>query len=279
MRAYLELAKPRITVMVMATTGLGYLLSGRKADALLWWTMIGAGLVGAACGALNQLIERGPDALMRRTQSRPLPTGRLNSTQSLSFGVALAASGLALLALKSGLLAAAVTAFTLISYVLAYTPLKRVTPHATWIGAAAGATPPLVGWAAAQGALPVQAWVLFAIQFLWQIPHFLAIFWLHRKDYEKAGFRVMPVVDPRGGLTAAQIALHSFTVLPASLAPSLCGMAGPGYGLGALLLGTAYLGLGMKASWTLEAVDTRRLFLASLAYLPMLFGMLLIGGA
>lgn len=279
MRDYLALTKPRIVVMVMATTALGYMLAGAESDSRLWWTIVGTGLSGAACGVLNQWFERVQDGKMKRTANRPLPAGRVPAIPALAFGLCLGAAGLAVLWSRSGNLACLVTALTIGSYVLLYTPLKQVTPHTTWIGAAAGATPPLIGWAAAAGSLPVQAWILFAIQFLWQIPHFLAIFWMYREDYANAGFRVMPVVDPAGGLTAAQIALHSFTVLLASLMPIFFGMAGLRYGIAALLLSTAYLALGLKASWTLAVVDTRRLFLASLAYLPIIFGMLLIGGA
>jgi protoheme IX farnesyltransferase len=278
MKDYIELAKPRIALMVMATTALGFLVAGGRPGSRLFWTLAGVGLVAASCGALNQLIERRQDALMKRTCRRPIPAGRLQGPEALLFGLLLAILGLLLLAIKSGLPAFSIATMTLILYLLGYTPLKTLSPHSTWLGAAAGATPPLLGWAAAQGNLPGQAWILFAIQFLWQIPHFLAMFWIHREDYARAGFKVMPAVDPGGGLTACQIALHSFSILPASLLPSFCGMAGPGYGIGALLLGTAYLGVGLRASWTLAAIDTRRLFLASLAYLPLLFGMLLFGG-
>ncbi len=278
MKSYVQLTKPRIVLLVALTTALGYLLPGGSADARLFWTLLGASLSAAACGALNQLIERGQDALMLRTRKRPLPAGDVSPAQALAFGLFCATAGLGILYIVAGRLAFEVTAFTLAAYLLGYTPLKRVTPQTTWLGAAAGATPPLIGWAAFEGKLPAQAWVLFAIQFLWQIPHFLSIFWMYREDYARAGFRVAPVVDPRGGLTAAQIAVHSFTVLPVSLLPVFCGMAGLRYGVGALALSTAYLGLGMKASWTLAVVDTRRLFLASLAYLPLLYGMLLIGG-
>jgi protoheme IX farnesyltransferase len=279
MRDYIALTKPRIVVMVMATTALGYMLAGAEGDARLWWTILGTGLSGSACGVLNQWFERAQDGKMKRTLNRPLPAGRVRAIPALAFGLSLGAAGLAVLWSRSGSLACLVTALTIGSYVLLYTPLKQITPHTTWIGAAAGATPPLIGWAAATGSLPIQAWILFGIQFLWQIPHFLAIFWMYREDYANAGFRVMPVVDPAGGLTAAQIALHSFTVLLASLMPIFFGMAGLRYGIAALLLSTAYLALGLKASWTLAVNDTRRLFLASLAYLPLIFGMLLIGGA
>ena len=278
MRPYAALCKPRIALMVALTTWLGFAVAGGHFGARLLWTLLGTTLAACACGCLNQWLEAAQDSRMTRTAKRPLPAGDLTSPQALAFGLSLAALGLAVLAWKSNALALGITGATLILYLLAYTPLKQVTPQTTWIGAVAGATPPLVGWAAARGNLAAQAWVLFAIQFLWQIPHFLAMFHMHRDDYEKAGFKVMPVVDDRGDVTAAQIALHSFTVLPACLAPSFCGMAGPAYGLGALVLGTAYLGLGMRASWTLARVDTRRLFLASLLYLPAIFGMLLLGG-
>ncbi len=161
---------------------------------------------------------------------------------------------------------------------LGYTPLKKVTPQTTWIGAAAGAMPPLIGWAAYAGSLSPKAWVLFGIQFLWQIPHFLALFWIYREEYAAAGFRTMPVVHPDGGTTAVQIALHSFTLIPMTLLPLVLGMAGLPYAFAALAVGVVFLGFGLRASWTMSVVDSRRLFLASLAYLPLIFGMLYFGG-
>ena len=276
MREYLELAKPRIVAMVLVTTAIGYWLAGGRDAVVLACTLAGTALAASASGSLNQLFERDKDALMRRTRGRPLPGGRLTPRQALGFGISCALGGLGVMAWKVNALSLSLTAFTMGSYLLLYTPLKLRTPQSTWVGAAAGAMPPLIGWAAAAGRLEPQAWALFAIQFLWQIPHFLAIFWLHREDYAAAGFRVMPVVDPSGRSTACQIAVHSFALLPASLMPTLSGMAGLPYGCGALALGTAFLGLGMRASWTLAAQDTRRLFFATLAYLPLLFGMLLI---
>ncbi|MBI4376415.1 MAG: protoheme IX farnesyltransferase [Elusimicrobia bacterium] len=279
MRDYLELCKPRIAAMVAVTAAIAFILSGGRDLQRLYWTLLGTLLASSASGSLNQLIERRRDALMRRTRNRPLPAGRLQPWQALAFGIILAFVGISLLLWKVGPLPGFLAAGTIALYVLGYTPLKTLTPHSTWVGAAAGASSPLIGWAAGQGGLPTGAWVLFGIQFLWQIPHFLSLFWIHREDYARAGFKVMPVVDPRGRLTAAQIALHSFTLVPASLMPSFCGMAGTHYGLGALALGSAFLGVGMRASWTLEAIDARRLFLASLAYLPILFGMLLWGAS
>lgn len=277
MRDYLALAKPRIAVMVALMTALGFALAGGRATALLLWTCLGAALASAACGAFNQLLEKKQDALMERTRKRPLPAGRVRPLEAALFGTACAVVGLSILFWKSGTLATLCTVATLILYVGLYTPLKRVTSFSAWIGAAAGATPPLVGWAAAQHNLPPQAWALFLIQFLWQMTHFLALFWIHRADYARAGFKFTPVLDPTGRLTSAQIAVHSFSILPVSLLPVVWGMAGPGYGLGALALGGAYMALGLKASWTLADADTRRLFHASLAYLPLLFAMLWMG--
>ncbi|MDE1976537.1 MAG: heme o synthase [Elusimicrobia bacterium] len=281
MKAYLELSKPRIAVLVMATAAAGYFLAGGHGHLLAFWGLIaGVGLAAAGAGAGNQCLESGQDALMKRTSRRPLPSGRIESSRAAAAAAVLSLSGLAVVALSAGLVPFLLTALTLLVYLGAYTPLKRVTPHSTWLGAAAGAAPPLIGWAAASGgALPFRAWVLFMIQFLWQIPHFLSLFWMYREDYRNAGFKVVTVVDPDGGLTAFQIAMHTFTVLLASLLPVFCGMAGIGYGIGALILSALYLALGMRASWTLAADDTRRLFLASLAYLPLLFGMLWLGGA
>lgn len=274
MRDYLQLSKPRIALMVVVTACLGFWLAGGRDILRLFWTALGTALAACATGALNQVLEREADGRMRRTLSRPLPAGRLRTAHALVFGLACAAAGLALLALKVNAGSCALTALTILAYLLVYTPLKKVTPQSTWVGAVSGAMPPLIGWVAAHGALQAQAWALFAIQFLWQIPHFLSLFWMHREDYARAGFLVMPVVDPGGGSTACQIALHSFALLPASLMPTLCGLAGPAYGLGALVLGTAYLGLGLRTSWTLAQADMRRLFLASLAYLPLVFGLL-----
>ncbi|MDE2491529.1 MAG: heme o synthase [Elusimicrobia bacterium] len=278
MRAYLALAKPRIAAMVAVTAAFGWAMAGGKATPAFFVMLAGVTLASAACGALNQRLERVEDSLMRRTRARPLPTGRISPRAALVFGLSLSAAGPLLVWLAAGLLPAALTAGTIALYVLGYTPLKKVTPQTTWLGAAAGATPPLIGWAAAAGTLGPKAWALFGIQFLWQIPHFLALFWIYREDYARAGFKVLPVVHPDGGTTAAQIALHSFTLLPATLLPVLLGMAGLPYAVCALSVGVVFLVLGLRTSWTLENVDARRLFLASLAYLPLIYGMLYFGG-
>ncbi len=274
---YLSLAKPRISLLVALTAALGYALAHGVSGAHLYWMLIGVTLSSAASACLNQWMEFKQDALMERTKKRPIPQGRVTPKEAFVFGVSLAALGFLVLFFKSNFLALCLTELTVAVYVLVYTPLKMSTPQTTWIGAFAGAMPPLIGWAAATGRLSLEAWILFGIQFLWQIPHFLALFWMYRDDYARAGFKVMPAVDPEGKITSAQIALHSFSVLPVVLLPAFCGMAGTGYELGALCVGTAYMGLGLKASWGLERTDTKRLFFASLFYLPLIFGMLWIG--
>ena len=279
MRDYLELSKPRITTLVVLTTWMAYRLAGGEAGARLLWTLLGTLLAACSTGILNQYLESDVDGKMARTRNRPLPQGRLAPRQALVFGVACAVSGLAILIWKVNGLACALAALTIASYILLYTPMKRRTPHSTWVGALAGAMPPLIGWAAGSGTLSAMAWSLFGIQFLWQIPHFLAIFWMHREDYARAGFQVMPVVDPGGGSTACQIAIHSLALLLASLLPLLLGWAGVGYGYAALAMGTVFLMFGLRASWTMSVIDARRLFFASLIYLPALFGILAFGSA
>ncbi len=278
MRNYVQLAKPRIALMVALTTWLGWALAGGTATPALFFILLGTTLSAAACGALNQSLERVEDGLMNRTRNRPLPTGRVALRAALTYGLILAAVGPAIVWAAGGTMAAILTLVTIILYVLVYTPLKKVTPQTTWIGAAAGATSPLIGWVAAGGPLDARAFTLFAIQFLWQIPHFLALFWIYREDYARAGFKVMPVVHPDGGTTAVQIAIHSFTLLPVTIAPALVGLARPGYAIGALAVSGSFLLLGLRASWTMTVLDNRRLFLASLAFLPLIFGMLLFGG-
>ncbi len=278
MKHYIQLAKPRIALMVALTTWLGWALAGGTATRALPVVVLGAALAAAACGALNQRLEIVQDGLMNRTKNRPLPTGKVTPRAALAFGLTLAVVGTVMVWLAGGAVAGALTLATIVLYVLIYTPLKMITPQTTWIGAAAGATSPVIGWVAAGAPLDARAGVLFAIQFLWQIPHFLALFWIYREDYARAGFKVMPVVHPDGGTTAVQIAIHSFTLLPATIAPVLVGLARPEYAIGAFAVSGSFLLLGLRASWTMSLVDNRRLFLASLAFLPLIFGMLLFGG-
>lgn len=274
MRDYLALTKPRITLMVVMMAALGYFFAGGRAGALLAWTLLGTALASASTGVLNQYWERDSDALMDRTRKRPLPAGRVNARRALVLGLAAATAGTGVLWLKVNGLAAALAAFTIVSYILMYTPLKKVTPQCTWIGSVSGAIPPLIGWAAAAGSLGLGAWLLFAIQFVWQIPHFLALFWIYREDYARAGFKVMPVVDPDGWITGLQLALHSFSLLLASLLPAILGVSSVNYGIAAFILGAAFMALSLRASLTMETADVRRLFKATLFYLPAVFTLL-----
>lgn len=278
MKPYIQLAKPRIALMMAFTAWFGWSLAGGRATPSLFFVLLGTALAAAASGALNQRLEIVQDGLMNRTKNRPLPTGAVTPRAALIFGLILAFVGTGIVWAAGGATAAALTAATIVLYVLFYTPLKMVTPQTTWIGAAAGASSPVIGWVAAGGPLDKRAAVLFAIQFLWQIPHFLALFWIYREDYARAGFKVMPVVHPDGGTTSLQIAIHSFTLLPATIAPVLVGLARPGYAIGAFAVSGSFLLLGLRASWTMSIVDNRRLFLASLAFLPAIFVLLLIGG-
>jgi protoheme IX farnesyltransferase len=277
-KPYIQLAKPRIALMMAVTAWFGWALAGGKTTASMIFVLLGTAIAAAASGALNQRLEIVQDGLMKRTKNRPLPTGAVTPRAALVFGLILAFVGTGIVWAAGGATAAALTAATIVLYVLLYTPLKMVTPQTTWIGAAAGATSPVIGWVAAGGPLDARAFVLFAIQFLWQIPHFLALFWIYREEYARAGFKVMPVVHPDGSTTAIQIAIHSFTLLPATIAPVLVGLARPEYAIGAFAVSGSFLLLGLRASWTMSLVDNRRLFLASLAFLPLIFGMLLFGG-
>lgn len=270
---FFQLTKPRITLLVVLTTLVGFLegRTGATDVVLMVHTLIGTGLVAAAASALNQWAERRPDAAMRRTARRPLPGGRLRPGEALAFGLVLLVVGAAYLARLANPLASLLAIVTAASYLLAYTPLKKVTPLATVIGAVPGAIPPLIGWAAVRGSLDPGGWALFLIVFLWQMPHFLAIAVLFRKDYAQAGFRVLPVVEPDLTSTGRQCLLYALALVPVSLMPAATGLAGPVYAVGALVLSLAYAGAALAL--LLAPTDlgrARRLFRLSLAYLPAL---------
>ncbi|MBI3318078.1 MAG: protoheme IX farnesyltransferase [Candidatus Omnitrophica bacterium] len=271
-RVYLELTKPRLTGLALITVLIGFLLGSRgPLDPLkLFLTLLGTGLVGSGAGALNQYLEREADARMKRTSGRPLPSGRLTPQEVLPFGVLLSSSGLLTLSWGSHPLAGGLSAITLAVYLFLYTPLKTRSGLCTLIGAVPGAIPPLIGWAAARGKLGLEAWLLFAILFLWQLPHFLAIAWLYREDYTRAGFRMLTVLDPKGDLAFRQIILYLAALLPVSLLPSLCGMSGGFYFLAALTSGTLFLGVGLFTARSRSGEAARRLFAVSVAYLPFL---------
>jgi protoheme IX farnesyltransferase len=268
--AYASLTKPDVTFLVILTTVAGFYMAsqGPLNWRLLLQTLVGTAMIAAGTSALNHYIERSLDAKMRRTINRPLPQGTLHPVEALIFGVLLALCGAGYLAWRVNLLSSAVAAATSVSYLCIYTPLKRHTTLATANGALPGALPPLIGWAAAQGALSRGAWILFAMMFFWQFPHFLAIAWIYREDYERAGFRMLTLGDSAGRLTGCHAVSYALALLPAGLLPAVVGMAGPIYFVGAALLGLVYVS---AAAWFwLDACDmrARRLLRASFVYLP-----------
>jgi len=277
-RDYLELTKPRITVMVVFTALVGFVMGSRAGFSPLGLStvLVGVALVASGASALNMLLERDTDALMRRTRDRPLPSSRLQPADVLVFGMSLTGAGLLELYLWSGPTAAAVALATWASYLFVYTPLKRRTSLSTLVGAVPGALPPVIGWAAARGSVDPAALVLFAILFLWQIPHFLAIAWIYREDYARGGLPMLPVLDPQGHLTGRQAVSHSLALLFVSLAPAAAGMAGRAYLLGAVLLGMAMTGVALRAAIVRTTPAARQLFLASIVYLPLLSALLLL---
>jgi protoheme IX farnesyltransferase len=270
---YIALTKPRLNLLVVATSAAGYYLGASSGPAV--WPMAqavaGTALVAGGAAVLNQVYERDTDALMRRTRMRPLPDGRVPAADARVFGLALAACGLALLAVRANLLAASLAAATLAVYLLVYTPMKRHSPFATLIGAVPGALPPLIGWTAAHGSLSTGGAALFAIVFLWQIPHFMAIAWLYRDDYGKAGFPMLPVIEPDGRKTGRQAALYAAALLPASLVPGAIGLSEWPYLAIALLLGIALLWLSVGFARARSDRSAQALFFASIAYLPLLW--------
>lgn len=275
-RDWLELTKPRITTMVVFTTMVGFVVASARVDtALLLATLVGTALVAAGAAVLNQVLERDTDALMWRTRERPLPAGRVGLREAVAYGSCLSLLGLGALLWSSGWLSAAVAATTLVSYLGLYTPLKRRTSLATLVGAVPGALPPVIGWAAARGTLEGGAFVLFAILFLWQIPHFLAIAWLYRDDYARGGFPMLPVVDREGVFTARQAVVHSLALLFVSLAPFAAGGAGPWYLAGAFLLGATYVLFALRLASARDLPAARGLFVVSVLYLPALCSVLL----
>ena len=274
---YVELTKPRITLMVVFTALVGFVCAtlGPVSVSALAAALLGTGLVAAGASALNMLMERDTDALMQRTRSRPLPAGRLRPGDALFFGLGLTAFGLLELTWLSGSLAALVALATWSSYLFLYTPLKRRTSLSTLVGAIPGALPPVIGWAAARQSLEGGAFVLFAILFLWQVPHFLAIAWIYRDDYARAALPMLPVLDREGHLTGRQAVVHSLALLIVSFAPVAAGLAGGAYLVGAALLGLVLTGFALNLALARDQPAARALFLASVVYLPALSCLLL----
>ena len=275
---FCELIKARLTFLVLLTTLVGFYAGSVAAInvPLMLLTVAGTGLLACGAAALNQLLERRYDAKMRRTEDRPLPSGRLQPEMALIFGGVCSIAGLLLLASGVNLLTSLLGAITLISYLFIYTPLKRVTWLNTAIGAIPGALPPLMGWTAARGELGGAGWSLFAILFFWQIPHFLAIAWLYRDDYAKAGFQMLPVIDVDGFRTGRQAVSHTLGLVMASLLPAFFGLAGVIYFAGALLLGMVFLAFAILFARTLTTERARQLFFVSITYLPLLLGLIVL---
>lgn len=276
MTDFLALTKPRVVLMVLVTTAVGFYLGswGETGWLRLLQTLIGTGLAAGGTIALNQYLERDVDARMERTRRRPLPGGRIHPLRALAFGVAITAGGILYLAWAVDPLGALLAAVTAGSYLFAYTPLKRKSSLSTLVGAIPGGLSPMIGWAAARGRLGLEAWVLFAVLFLWQIPHALAIARLHRDDYARAGIRFLPVVDPDGSRTGPPIVSHCLALLIVGVLPSLIGLAGSIYFFGALLLGVVFLGCGIDMAVARSVPATRRLLLASLLYLPAMLALM-----
>ena len=287
MRAYIELTKPRITWLILMSTGVGYFFGLPSADSWKGFlreidlfpflhTLLGTALMASGTAALNQWFEREADRKMRRTANRPLPAGRVSVGGALLFGIALSLGGFAELWFGVNRLAAAVGGFTWATYLFCYTPLKQRTWWSTTVGAIPGALPPVIGFAAAAGSLTREAWVLAAILFLWQFPHFYAIAWMYKDDYARAGIRMLPVVEPDGRFTAQQIVIYGMALIPVSLTPALIGMSGVVYAAGAFILGLWFLYSGVRVAFERTNIRARRVLVTSVLYLPLIYGLMLL---
>ena len=275
---FYELTKPRLNFLVLVTTMVGYYMAVRVPGdwVRVIHTLIGTALTAAGASVLNQVIEKDYDKLMPRTQRRPLPDGRISPLHGVLYGCAMGIVGVAYLAWFVNVLTACLGAFTILSYLFVYTPMKRWTSLNTVVGAIAGATPPMMGWTAASGKFGPEAAVLFCILFFWQMPHFLAIAIMYRRDYAAGGFKMLPVLDEDLFVTGRQIVLYNAALIPITLLPTLFGMTDVFYFATALVLGLAYLSFGIICASTRQRIDARRLFFASIIYLPVLFAVMML---
>jgi len=280
MGRYLELTKPRITCFILMSTAIGFVCGMNAGVAWTWVTLVhtllGTALIASGTAALNQWYEREADAKMNRTMARPIPSGRVTGPHALIFGISLSIAGFLDLWLGANLLTAMLGLFTLASYLFLYTPMKQRSPHSTTLGAIPGAMPPLIGFAAASGTLNWDAWILYAILFLWQFPHFYAIAWMYRADYARAGIRMLPVVEPDGESTSRRMLWFSLALLPISLLPKFFAMAGNFYLAGALVLGLIYAYASLRSVFDCSVTRARQVLLASVLYLPFLYGLLVL---
>jgi protoheme IX farnesyltransferase len=277
---FVSLTKPRLNFLVVVTATVGYYVGARRGINLLTLaeTVVGTALVAGGAAGLNQVAERETDSLMRRTRDRPLAAQRLTPHDAVVFSIAIATAGLLLLGMGTTVLAASIALATVISYNLVYTPLKRRSPLATLVGAVPGALPPMIGWAAAGNPLTTEAWALFAIVFVWQIPHFMAIAWMYRDDFRRAGFPLLAVIEPEGRRTARQAVLFSVLLVPVSVVPFFVGLAGSWYATGAALGSLVILGFSLAFAASRTTEQARRLFFASVIYLPLLWILLIADG-
>jgi len=278
---YVELCKPRVTSMSGFATLVGFYLAhagplSASSVVVALVTLAGAVLAGAGACALNQVMEHERDGLMHRTANRPIPAGRVTPGEGLLFGICVSIAGLTLLAVGANIVAATTALLTLVLYLLVYTPLKRVTPLALVVGAIPGALPPVIGWAAATGSLDAMAAVPFAILFIWQLPHFLSIAWMYRNDFERAGYPVLPVVDPSGRRTRRHTIVYSLALIPVSLLPTPLGLTGVVYYVGAMVCGFAFLAAACEVARLKTRDAARQHVLASLVYLSLVFSLLTI---
>jgi protoheme IX farnesyltransferase len=286
-RDYIELTKPRITWLILMSTGIGYFFG--LPGGSTWWqflkdipllsllhTIAGTALIASGTAALNQWYEREADRKMRRTARRPLPLGKMPAENAFAFGAALSVAGFLELWLGVNALSGLIGAFTLASYLFLYTPMKQRTWWSTTVGAVPGAMPPMIGYAAAAGTLTRESWVLFAILFLWQFPHFYSIAWMYKEDYARAGIRMLPVVEPDCRSTARQIVLYGLALIPVSLVPGMLGMSGRIYLVGALLLGLWFLYSGVRVARERSIARARYVLVTSVLYLPLIYGLMLI---
>ena len=276
--AYLELTKPRITFLIVLTSAAGFGLASRRGiDYLaLVSALLGVALLSSGIAALNQYAERDLDGLMRRTAGRPLPSGKLAPWEALAFGAGLTIAAEIYLLLLVNPLSALLGLTVVAGYLFGYTPLKTRSSLSTVVGAFPGAVPPLIGWTAATGTLSIEGWVLFAILFLWQFPHFLAIAWMYREDYSRAGILMLPVVEPDGRVTAQQIVLYTLMLIPVSLLPTVLGISGRFYFFGAIVLGLLFLYSSIRAAFSMSRQHAKQLLLASVLYLPLLFILMVV---
>jgi len=275
---YLQLTKARLSALVLLTTAVGYVMA--SLGDIDWWrltlTVIGTALAAGSASAINQLMEIRRDGLMHRTRNRPLPSGAMTSTHASFAAVIMGVSGVTMLAVWVNFDAAWMALLTILLYVVLYTPMKSRSTLNTFVGAICGALPPMIGWVAATGSMDVGGWVLGAILFVWQIPHFLALAWLYREDYERGGYAMLPVIDQAGQMTCNVIVLTSLLLLPLGLMATLLGVAGIGYAIGSVLLGLWLTALSLRLHRHRTHANARGVFLASITYLPLLMCLLVI---